>query len=443
MPLEDLLLRHRAVATAIIMLACFALYRAHRGNRLLSGSAGLHASILIFLGIGPLTYTFVEPGGERVPFEVLLASLLPPYTYLLIGYSIAVFTEWLFTRRNVRRMTIPASEIDGITLSIFGGLAIIGYTMSLFEFSLSGIATIFPVLGTFLYPVIVVVVAAYRPSSLPSNVLTLTSLGLSGYFAVFSLWRSQLIMLLVSIGIGAVLRSRKGIIFFVVVALATLYLVLPFQVLKRASAEEFTEAPDEFFYATLEIDFEDRQSIILDFISHRINGAREMSYVQAAIDNGQIESRYGQGYIEAWQQLIPRIFWRDKPSFNQTTGFVLPREIGLVSWSDPFTSWAVNFWAELLWNFSYKTFVFLIPVVFILLSTIDRWIDRLLQQQACAWIAHATLFFLFLQLVSIINLVTYALWLFIIILGADYVLRSRDKLERAGIAISNASTVVR
>jgi hypothetical protein len=421
--LDQSLFTIRALAVAIVALGSFSLYLAYRRNTLMSGTAGLHASLLIFMGIGPLTYTFTEPIGERVGVDTLLAALVPPFTWLLLGYSIAVVAEFFVYRKSPRRSGIRPAEIDAPTVFMFGGLAILGYTMSLFEFSTSGIGTIFPILGTFLYPVIVITVAAYRPTNLLSTVSTLFSLGLAGYFSIFSLWRSQLIMFLVSIGIGALLRSRKGLWLFPLVAAVILYLILPFQQLKKTFSEEFVQDPEAFFYTTLGMTLEDRNAIIVNFASGRMNGAREMAYVQAGLDNGQIVSRRGEGYVDAIKQLVPRLFWSDKPSYNQTTGFALPRDVGLVSWDDQFTSWGVGFWAEVIWNFPYQCLILLVPLFFLGTAAIDRGVYRVLQQPARIWIAQATLFFLFLQLVSIINFVTYALWLFIIVVAGDYLLR--------------------
>lgn len=437
--LEEQLQVVRFLSVGVILLASFSLYRAHRRNALMSGTSGLHGSLLLFMGVGPFSYTLTELRPERVPFETLIGSLVFPFTCLLIGYALAVCLEYLAYRKSKPRVLMRPEDIDVGTVTVFGVLAIVGYTMSLFPFSLSGVGTIFPVLGTFFYPVVVITVAAYRPTSMLSTASTVTILGLAGYFSVFSLWRSQLIMFLGSIGVGAMLRSRMGLVLFPVLGVAILYLVLPFQQLKRFNPDDFLEDPEVFVYSTLHMDLEDRNSIIEEFISGRINGAREMAYVQAGLDNGQIISRDGEGYVDAIKQLVPRLIWPDKPSFNQTTGFTLPRDVGLVAENDLYTSWGVGFWAEAIWNFPYQSLILIVPLFFFFTAALDHWIDRLVAQQARAWIAHATFFFLFLQLVSIISFVTYALWLFLIVVVADYLLGSGKRSKVAMLPIGSES----
>ena len=171
--------------------------------------------------------------------------------------------------------------------------------------------------------------------------------------------------------------------FFPLLAAGVLYLILPFQQLKKTYSEEFVQAPEAFFYATLRMNLDDRNAIIMDFVSGRMNGAREMAYVQAGLDNGLISSRNGEGYIDAIKQLVPRLLWPDKPSYNQTTGFTLPREIGLVSaWDDLYTSWGVGFWAEVVWNFPYQSLILLVPLFFFGTTILDRGVYRVLKQPA-------------------------------------------------------------
>jgi hypothetical protein len=421
--LEDLHFMLRVIGSAVSLLACFALYRAYRHGKLLSAVAGLHSSVLLFMGVGPFAYTYLQDYGERIGFEALLSSLAGPYAYFLVGYAIEVCIEQFVSRRRAEADRFSLDDIDVPTVFFFGLLSLIGYTFSLFEFSRSGAGTIFQVLSAFLYPVIVIAVIAYRPKELLSNVVTLVVLGLAGYFAIYSLWRSQLIMLIGAIGIGAIFRSRGGIVIFGVLAIIILYVVLPFQQLKKFNSEQFFEDPEVFVYASLDMSMEDRHSIINQFLGIRMNGARELAYVQAALDDGQISPRNGAGYIDAALQLIPRIVWPSKPSFNETTGFLLPREIGLVSWNDPYTSWGVNFWAEIALNYSYKMFIVLVPLFFFGARRLDAALSRIITQSGRRWIAGATLFFLFLQLVSIVNFVTYLLWFYLIIVMTDYVSR--------------------
>ncbi|MEY2486941.1 MAG: hypothetical protein QOH39_2589 [Verrucomicrobiota bacterium] len=431
MPLEDLLFRHRAIATAITLLSCFALYRAYRRGNLLSGVAGLHSSVLLFMGIGPFAYTYLPDYAERIGFETLFSSLVIPYTYFLVGYAIEVCLEQFAFRRKAKAERFSLDDIDVPTVFFFGFLSLVGYTFSLFEFTRSGVGTIFQVLSTFLYPVIVIAVIAYRPKDIMSNIVTLAVLGIAGYFAIFSIWRSQLIMLLGAVGIGAIFRSRSGFVIFGVLGIIILYVVLPFQQLKKLNSERFFEDPEVFFYASMDMSMENRNSLVTEFLGIRMNGARELAYVQAALDSGLISLRGGAGYADAALQLIPRLVWPSKPSFNQTTGFLLPREIELVSWDDPYTSWGVNFWAEIAVNYSYKMLLILVPIFFFGAGWVDAALNRIIKHQGNRWIATATLFFMFLQLVSIVNFVTYLLWFFLVIVISDHLSGSLGSNRRS------------
>src|SRR4029077_11485492 len=155
MDLDQILFTVRLIASGVIAIGWFSLYRLYRQGTILSGTSGLHASLLIFMGVGPIVFTFGDPPPERVSYDTLLTALIKPYSYFLLGYALAVGMGLFTSRARPRKPDINPVDVDTVPVSVFGGLALLGYTMSLFDFSTSGVGTIFPVLGTFLYPVIV------------------------------------------------------------------------------------------------------------------------------------------------------------------------------------------------------------------------------------------------------------------------------------------------
>jgi hypothetical protein len=155
---------------------------------------------------------------------------------------------------------------------------------------------------------------------------------------------------------------------------------------------------------------------ISSFISQRINYVRELGYVQFAISNHSLEYRNGDSYKEIFYQLIPRFLWSDKPSYNYTTGYVIPRKVQLVSESDEITSWGVNVFAEFSYNFNYEYLPVFIVLFYFFLNFIDTMAVSLGLKIQNLLLLQVSLFFVTLNLVSIIYSSTYFLWLFLIII---------------------------
>ena len=140
----------------------------------------------------------------------------------------------------------------------------------------------------------------------------------------------------------------------------------------------------------------------------------EVAYIQHGLETGVIELRDGETYWEAIQQLVPRVVWPRKPSFNATTNYLLPRQIGLLGWEDPFTSWGVSFYAELIWNFGVFHLLWSVPLTFFLVGKLDQLADSLYKHQLVSWLTKTTLFFQFFSIVGLVYVVTYILWVFLL-----------------------------
>jgi hypothetical protein len=419
-----------------VVLAGFALYRRYHAGYLLTAVSGLHANMLIFMGLGPLSYTFYEEVAERIAYFDLIRALAKTYWFVLAGYGVAVLLDYLILRRLKRRqgrlglfIATPAATM------FFGALAIIGAVLSQFDFTLSSVGTIFPVFRTLLYPALLISFISYR-RGLIWNCITGTLFAFTGLSAFLSPWRSALVMFTATISLVFLVGRRKRLWMIVPTIAAAVYVIMPFQIIKRENYDTFsTESMTGVVQAAYDLTWQERNEMVKEFIATRVNTARELAYVESAVDGGVISYRGGDTYIEALQQLIPRIFWAGKPSFSDTVGYLFPRVIGLLGWDDTITSWGVGLWAEFCWNFRFEYLALFIPLIFGAAGAIDFMIDQKLRQPVCAWMAHAGFFFMFLGVVSIASIMTYVLWLFLVLLTID---RLFDYLSRSS-AITHTS----
>ena len=214
--------------------------------------------------------------------------------------------------------------------------------------------------------------------------------------------------------IGGYLKNKINFFFIIILRLVVLFYILPFQLLKREQSDK-NFISNEVFNKSLLLSSDVKINYITVFLSQRINYARELGYVQFAIDNHNLEYRDGETYKEIFFQLIPRYIWNDKPSYNSITGFDIPRKVQLLSETDEFSSWGVNIFAEFCYNFNYKYLPFFILVIYLLLNYLDSLCYHLELKIQNQLILQFILFFLTLNLVSLIYSSTFYLWSFILI----------------------------
>jgi hypothetical protein len=74
------------------------------------------------------------------------------------------------------------------------------------------------------------------------------------------------------------------------------------------------------------------------------------------------------------------------------------------------TSWGVNVYAEAVWNFGAQHLLWVVPAFFLLMRVIDYSVFRVLKTPEMRMLVSSSLFFLTLQMVSIVNATTYFLW---------------------------------
>ena len=300
---------------SLTSLSGIALWSRAREGTVVTAVGGLHAYVLLFLGIGMLAYVFwgVDTGGRVAP-DLLINAIARCGPALAGGYLIAVIFD--LRRRKVRRRSAPVPQRQLLSTGLLAmALGLLGYWGTTFSFANSGVGTIFPVLNLLLYPGLAIGVSGV---SLRHPKQTALFAALAVIFAVaafLSPWRSHLVMLGASVSIGYLWRTRRVAAPIVGIGI-TLLVVLPFAQLKKHNYAEVSLHPVSTFVETLSMSPATRLLSVAEFWAVRIDGALEMAYVENALYSGQLQLRGGLTYLEAMEQLIPRVLWPEKPSFK-------------------------------------------------------------------------------------------------------------------------------
>lgn len=394
-------------------------FRINRGL-ILTAVTGFHFTLLLFFGIGPLFYSIYGLRFERISSNQIIAGIDTIYPYFLFGIIIISIIEFRNRFRksdfNLFLMRYLKSNVNLNVFNIFIlAIALLAIILPGEDFAASGVGTIFPVVSNFLLPVCILITFNLNIKDRISVIIFIILLLTVGYQAFTSAWRSQLIMFFGSILIGLTLRGRVNFYVVGVVSLLIVFIVLPFQQTKKLSTQTDFDT-NTAFINSLDVSYVDRLLVTSSFFAERINYAREMGYVQNAISRGTYSLRHGESYFEIFYQLIPRILWEEKPSYNKFTGREIPRIIGLVSKSDANTSWGVNCFAEYIYNFPYQTLPLFIILLYLSLNYLDSITTKIKLQPQYIWLLQTTLFFLALNLVSVIFSSTYFLWTFLVII---------------------------
>jgi hypothetical protein len=243
-------------------------------------------------------------------------------------------------------------------------------------------------------------------------------------------WRSEIIFFIYALGLGAAIRWPKRLPVLAAAAAALVMVLLPLAQMKKTDYQGVMDKPLQAVQSVIQTPLADRASFIAEFWAVRLNSEREIGFVQSAVDAGLLELRGGQTYGEALLQLIPRVVWPSKPVYNSIYGYTLPRAVGLLSAQDPSTSWAVNMFAEFIWNFRPNHLIWFVPLIFWALSKLDNYAATL-ENSTVRQVYCLSLFFQFLQAVSIVNLTTFILWLTLMAKLADRLTRSDLHRSRA------------
>jgi hypothetical protein len=424
------------LGAVLALLSGSAIVARVRAGTLLSALGGIHVNVLLFFAIS--IFCYVDPasrdglaaslgGRDRNHLRIVRGILVGGWP-LAGGYAIAVVLDvWRQWRRDRehRHPQLERRQVHTSALAAIGLASAIGYAGSLFEFSRVGAGTVFPVLKLLLYPAVALSVFAARREKPVTLAVAAAIIGSSAYVAIFSPWRSELIFVSASLGIGMFMRNRRQIMLPAATLVFALLFLLPFVHEKKIHFEEVSKDPVGTFGQTLDLSLEERSNFLAGFWALRINAARELGFVVDGLANGSIRERGGLSYWEALQQLVPRVLWPSKPSFNLITNFDLAREIGLVGKSDKTTSWGVNVFAEAVWNFGSPLMLLFVPLFCLLAAGLDRLIPTVARDPTVAWTLSATLFFQFLGGPGLVQVATYVLWLFLAARLASRLLETR------------------
>lgn len=417
------------LSIAVIFIAAFNLLRLVKRNALATAQGGFHTNLLIFYGLGPLCYGIAE-----IYWDTRVRKIIPIYINkvqwaILMSYLAGTIIFYIIDRRK-KALASAMSEVlnreknvNRLT-SLILILSVVGYTFSGSEISLSGIGTVFVVLKNLLFPGFVLLIFNASLKDRLSLILLFCGFMIVGINTFLSQWRSEFIVFLFSICTGLVLRNRRFLWLGLLLAPILFILVLPFQQLKKSG-----KIKDADYINAITTSITSKVSpmdMATSFIAYRMNYGRESAYVLRGIDKKYISLKYGETYVETFTQLIPRVFWPGKPSYNRYSGYILPRKIGLTAKIDKQTSWAVNYFAEFLYNFEIK----FLPIFFLLYWIILRWFDKLSNTMQLLpevkVILQFALFFQVLAVVSVINAATYFLWLFLILKFINSFLQMKD-----------------
>lgn len=389
-----------------------------RKGRFLTAAAGWHGTLFLMYGASGLAY-LANPVETRIPSSYLLPAYTSGLTYLAYGQAISLAVDYLILRRRPRLSPLE-SHARTFRIAVFVSLlALIGSAGVLAGLGLSGAGTAFTVLQLFRYPSVVFLVLSAR--TVRERLIAAGFVGISVLFAIRSPWRSEIIFVTAAILLGVALRSVRRVAVAAGALLLTFIFLLPFLNARKVRLDEFSDAPVSFFLDSQRIDMGDRLLEFTGFVALRLNQGRDLAHVILALDTGTLQPMGGRYYENLVAQLVPRVFWPDKPSFNQEMGFELPRRIGLLGADDEWTSWGVALLGEITYAHGPWILVPAVPLVLLALMGFEgmargiRW--RVPEFQH---VLGACFLFLFIGPGSPINLATYVLWLFLFAYLADW-----------------------
>lgn len=419
---ESLSLACMVVGLALMAMSAAVLWSRFRRRALLTAAGGLHANMLIFFGLGLVAYAGIETVPERISPFFIMAGIWKAGPYLLVGYGAVALAEIRRARRRSAQLLDDRSVIASGTprcLLAVSLLAIAGYVGSTTAFASSGVGTIFPVLKVFLYPGLVMSIVMPTQRKLGNLVLAAAYVVIVGWLAMRSPWRSEIVLAVAAVSLALLVRLPRYPIRIGLFALIGLSISLPFAHEKKVRYEEVMVDPISALGHTLRMPPADRLMFVANFWAIRINGAREIGHVVDGLEAGRVDLRGGLTYWEALQQLVPRVIWPAKPSFNETTNYDLARQLRLLGWEDFDTSWGISIYAEAVWNFGALSLAIFIPLAFWLAEKVDYVVARRTRRLIAGWLIRTSLFFQFLAIVGLVNVTTYVLWSFLVGKGLD------------------------
>ncbi len=392
-----------AVSAAVVV-------RRFRAGTLLTAAGGLHVNVLLFFGLGAMAYATGVAPAERI--GDVIPAMASGLWYFGPAYTAVAFRELWRSRRSAphRAARLQLPPVSDRQLLGFGLLALVGYVGSQSDLSSSGAGTIFPVLKLFWYPVLVAAVSRATRRNPRSLFLLVLALLITVSLSYLSAWRSEMINTGGAVLLGLLLRNRRFVLVAPALAGVILGALLPFAHLKKTNYEQVMADPWGTAEEVASMPLEDRAEFVAWFWAVRISGARELAFAVDGLESGRVALRSGVTYVEAVLQLVPRVVWPGKPSYNTTTAFYLARDLGLLGWEDDATSAGVNLYAEAVWNFGRAFLLLFVPLVFLLAERLDALVPRWIRDEGIRWLVSAALFFYCMAIVGFVSAMTYFVW---------------------------------
>lgn len=383
---------------------------------------GLHLNTLYMIALGPLIYVLTDPIPERMPFHETVGFMTDVGEFFLVGYLLWSVMEWFLIIRPKRTTAPRRLDINSISISVLVGLAflsVIGYYAAQLEFARSGIGTILIVMKNFMYPCLLAMLLRTQWHSLTDVFFTLAWTVFVIILSAASPWRSDLVLSGFCLLLYTSIRKPRFTMPLAAFGVVILWVILPTLQFKKFHYDEYIQSPLSALVKSQQIDVDARTSFLCEFVGVRLNYAREMAYVHRGVKIEMTPRLGGQTYIDSAYQLIPRVIWPDKPSYNYGSNYTVPRAIGLVDWDDEGTSWGVNAYAEFIMNFRMEYLVFFLPLLFLVFHFIELYAIRFMKTSSSRFLLKSNLFFLMISLVGIVNLGTYIVWCIICLAVLD------------------------
>jgi hypothetical protein len=399
----------------------------YRKGLLLTPTAGLHFQILIFFVIGGFSYVLFPDAEPRFVLDEILESswlyLLP----FLAGYVITCFIEYFYLKQfpSLSIRQLPEYRFSSNSLFFVTFLGFLGCTLEgSIHFAFLGSLLVY--LKALFLPCLIFMVINYKRYNILGKSMAISTVLMAVIIGITSPWRSVLIFLLLSLFLALCLTKPKWIPFALLVSITLLLFLIPFQNLKKFEYTRFTVEPMAVLRESLELKLFERWEEVGFFFAVRVNYARELVYVNHAIDSGMLLTN-GATYKSLVYQIVPRVFWPAKPELAHWAQFILPREVGLVQFVDPVTSWAVNIFAEACYNFGNYCLIWFVPSFFAFSLGLEQLTQWLLKTREGRYLSGGALFFILLSVTNVIFLSSTIIAVLFISLVFDLNLRESKR----------------
>lgn len=404
----------------------------HRARYPLGTTAGLHLHVLLYYGLGSLAYVLADGYPDRLPRATVLDYTRPALRAVAIGYAavVALATSVQYIGRqagphNLDRVAAALRSREAVALlAALAPLSVLGILFSDAGFATSGVGTLVIVFRLFVYPVIICAVVAWDGRRTYSAALIGCYLAVIAALSLATGWRSQLIFFAVALLIGWLVRAREIRLRYLAGLVVTILALLPFVDLKKKQYERTMQDPLGTFGQTLAMPPRERLRFLTEFWGVRVNGAREAAYVQYGLASGATTSEQANTYVTALKQLVPRAVWPDKPSYNGAVNYDLARAVRLVDRGDPTTSWGVELFAEAVWNFGVDALAWFVPAAFFAALVLDRIAAWGVRTRAVREVVRLSFCFEALALVGVVTQGTYLLWIIVVGMILDSLIRT-------------------